>query len=364
MGKSTKWLGKFLGVRKFKSPLKEKDKSSSPEEHDGQEKIPADSSPAQNQAQVSPEVIAAPTTEAPNEPFNAQPIIATHDGIPDGIITTGNAAAIKIQTAFRAFLVTKGMMVDDFVQARRALRALKGLVRLQALVRGHSVRKQAAISLRTVLAIVKVQALARGHRVRSSQGGQSIQKQLWNKRQGSSEADPSSELSGNDAVTVINVLRAKPSKADVSKFDQKLVAYAPTQTRLFKNPVIRPEWTWLEFWTAVEPWKPATEPASVAETSSSKNGDVNGDHAPATKSSEKRSKADRSVPSYMAATESARAKARVSSPSTAASSTSPADNGKLSPAAIKRRFSLPGTHGRFQDPITHPRRLSFPVRAR
>jgi hypothetical protein len=70
------------------------------------------------------------------------------------VVGIEDAAAIKIQAVFRAYL------------ARKALCALRGLVKLQALVRGQLVRRQASHTLRCMQALVAAQHRARVARLR------------------------------------------------------------------------------------------------------------------------------------------------------------------------------------------------------
>ncbi|GFQ01349.1 hypothetical protein PHJA_002278800 [Phtheirospermum japonicum] len=81
-----------------------------------------------------------------------------------GYVSRDEWAAVMIQSHFRAYL------------SRRALRALKALVKLQALVRGHLVRKQTAYALRRLQALVRAQARARAGRVLNSESPQSSMK--------------------------------------------------------------------------------------------------------------------------------------------------------------------------------------------
>ncbi|KAG5629234.1 hypothetical protein H5410_000951 [Solanum commersonii] len=61
------------------------------------------------------------------------------------ILVKQQCASLVIQTTFRGYL------------ARKALGALKGVVKLQALIRGHNVRKRAQITLQCMQSLVRVQ---------------------------------------------------------------------------------------------------------------------------------------------------------------------------------------------------------------
>lgn len=68
------------------------------------------------------------------------------------------SAAVKIQTSFRGYL------------ARKALRALKGIVTLQAIIRGRAVRRQAVTTLKRLQSIINIQSQVCANRLQTTEG--------------------------------------------------------------------------------------------------------------------------------------------------------------------------------------------------
>lgn len=69
----------------------------------------------------------------------------------------------------------------DIIQAKRALRALRGLERLRLLMEGPVVKRQANSTLRSMQTLAHVQSQIRSRRLRMLEETQALQKQLLQK---------------------------------------------------------------------------------------------------------------------------------------------------------------------------------------
>ncbi|GAA0185591.1 hypothetical protein LIER_32879 [Lithospermum erythrorhizon] len=104
---------------------------------------------------------AEPTLSSPKQDGDATATL-NHDVPDDSEKYRIEQAATKAQAIFRG------------CRARRAFRTLKGIIRLQAVIRGHLVRRQAVATLNCMLGIVKFQALVRGRIIRRLDLGSQI----------------------------------------------------------------------------------------------------------------------------------------------------------------------------------------------
>lgn len=170
--------------------------------------------------------------------------------------TPEEVAAIRIQTAFRGYL------------ARRALRALRGLVRLKTLIEGQSVKRQATTTLRCMQTLARVQSQVRSRRIRMSEENLALQRQLQLKHEKDLEnlrATMSDDW--DDSIQSKEQVEASLlSKHDAAIRRERALAYAYSHQQAAKNnrsavPMFldpnNPQWgwSWLERWMAARPWE-------------------------------------------------------------------------------------------------------------
>ncbi|GAB4854909.1 hypothetical protein Ancab_023496 [Ancistrocladus abbreviatus] len=161
-------------------------------------------------------------------------------------------AAIKIQTAFRGYL------------ARRALRALRGLLRLKLLIEGQSVKHQATTTLRSMQTLARVQSQICARRIRMSEENQALQRQLLQKHE--KELEKMGE-EWDDSTRSKEQIEAKlQSKQEAAMRRERALAYAFSHQQSRKNSrsanptFMDPNnphwgWSWLERWMATRPWE-------------------------------------------------------------------------------------------------------------
>ncbi|TYH08096.1 hypothetical protein ES288_A08G288400v1 [Gossypium darwinii] len=164
MGKATRWLKSLFGIKNSKDYLNSGDRKGKKGSSIGRSgrdpsgglchSVTATPPPNMSPAEVSMSIRSYYNETEKEQNKHAIAVAAATAAAADAAVAAAKAAvavvrltshgrgtmfgherwaAVKIQTAFRGYL------------ARRALRALKGLVKIQALVRGHLVRKQATI---------------------------------------------------------------------------------------------------------------------------------------------------------------------------------------------------------------------------
>lgn len=165
-------------------------------------------------------------------------------------------ATIRIQTAFRGYL------------ARRALKALRGLVRLKSLVDGPTAKRQTANALKCMQSLSRVQSQINSRRNRMLEENRALQRQLMQKHAKDLENLRRGE-DWDDSIQSKEKIEANLlSKYEAAMRRERALAYSyshqqtwkksssRSQNLLFMDPTnLQWGWSWLERWMGARPWE-------------------------------------------------------------------------------------------------------------
>ncbi|XP_073029148.1 protein IQ-DOMAIN 2-like [Primulina eburnea] len=288
MGKTKGW---FLSVKKALSSDSEEKKAKSANKSKrkwfGKEKTLTSSFPIPETVEASyphplPPLEDEKPTEVENELNNAYTVsvdtdvedVAAEEVVQPQTVTRfagkseEEVAAIKVQTAFRGYL------------ARRALRALRGLVRLKSLVDGPIVKRQTANTLKCMQSLSRVQSQIQARRLRMLDENRALQRQLLQKRAKELDSLRMGEEWDDSLQSKEQIEASLLQKYGATMRRERALAYSYTHQQtwkksarssnlLFMDPT-NPHWgwSWLERWMADRSW----------ETRSSMDKDLNTDN--------------------------------------------------------------------------------------
>ncbi|KDP36274.1 hypothetical protein JCGZ_09839 [Jatropha curcas] len=175
-----------------------------------------------------------------------------NNGVPE--ISSEHKAAIRIQTAFRAYL------------AKKTMSRFKGAVRFNVLIQGNDTQKQASSTLNHIHSWSNIQAQIRARRHHMVTEGRIKQKKLENQIKLEAKLQELEEEWCGGSETMEEILSRLQQREEAAVKRERAMAYAfshqwranPTQYLGQAYYSIGKEnwgWSWKERWIAARPWE-------------------------------------------------------------------------------------------------------------